>query len=67
MIQRLRKKNTTTPKIPPAEVDNHVSIKVNPNPKDRAGAIRNLILLTANTIIIFTNPDKVQMLLDNNV
>jgi hypothetical protein len=53
------KKKTTTPAIPPAVVDNQVCRKFSPIPNDIAGANRNLILLTSNTITILKNPDKV--------
>lgn len=52
------KKNITTPTIPPAVVERRVCIKLSPIPNDKAGASRNLIVLTANTINIFINPDK---------
>jgi len=35
-------------------------------PNDRAGAIRNLMLLTANTINILRNPDKIFLVSYNN-
>jgi hypothetical protein len=55
---RLKKKNTTTPTIPPAVVDSSVWMKLRPILKANAGANKNLILLTANTISILKNPDK---------
>jgi hypothetical protein len=30
-------------------------------PNDKAGAIRNLMLLTKKTISIFKNPDKIEL------
>jgi hypothetical protein len=48
-----------TPEIPPAVVESKVWMKFKPMLKPNAGAIRNLMLLTAKTINIFKNPDKV--------
>ncbi len=55
-----------TPTMPPAVVDSQVCTKLRPMPNDRAGAIRNLMLLTKKTINILMNPDKVIMLSYSN-
>lgn len=52
-----------TPVIPPEVVERKVCRKLSPILNERAGAIKNLILLTANTISIFRNPDTVQMVI----
>jgi len=58
----LRKKKKITPTIPPAVVESQVCMKLRPILNDKAGANRNLMLLTRNTINIFKNPDKVKLI-----
>lgn len=57
----LRKKKTKTPTIPPEVVERNVCMKLRPMLNDKAGAKRNLMLLTAKMNNIFKNPDKAKM------